>query len=68
MRRLTGVYGNGFEVSFVPMQRVFFFKLGFMAWGVRMKVGRSHKAPQKCMQNLCMHRYVILRLCPFHMF
>lgn len=68
MRRLAGVYENGFEVSSGPVQRVFFFKLGSIAWVLEMKVRRSHKGPAKCMQNLCVHRYVILRLWPFQIF
>lgn len=43
MRRLAGVYENGFEMSFRPMQRVFFFKLGSMAWVLEMNVRRSNK-------------------------
>lgn len=43
MRRLAGVYENGFEMSFSPMQRVFFFKLGSMAWVLEMNVRRSNK-------------------------
>lgn len=43
MRRLAGVYENGFEMSFRPMQRVFFFKLRSMAWVLEMNVRRSNK-------------------------
>lgn len=68
MRRLAGIYGNGFEVSFGPRQRVLFFRPGSMAWVLGMWAEGSHKAPEKRMQNLCMHRCVILRLWPLQIF
>lgn len=71
MRRLAGVYENGFEVSIRPMQRVSFLKLGSPELG-SMGSGDERKekqqGPEKCIQNLCVHRYAILRLWPLQIF
>lgn len=46
MRKLPGVSGNGFAVlRFGPLQRIFFLKLGSMAWVLGIGARRKQQSP-----------------------